>query len=156
MSVVEEIRKQFSYLFDIYNFNVVSEVHFQSFGNWVVVLASKEYHIRFFQDRGYLDIALGPNHPQLDWESGPWFNLDLILSIVSDGKDDLSKVKKVFNNLSQQLTELSNAYQPYSESINQLFSQNVYKENEQKLLVANKQWHEQIWNTLKTPKVNKL
>ena len=151
MSAANEIRRCFPYLFNLYNFKVISETHFESFGNWVVILGSDDYCIRLLQDRGYTDMALGPSRPQPNWDTGPWFNLDLVLSFVSGGSENLSKLQQPFNNLTQQLAELSRAYQPYSEAIKDIFKQDSYSGNEERLRAAQKQWQDQVWTSLRTP-----
>lgn len=152
--VTETIRKSFAFLFDKYHFKIASETYFDSFGNWIVVLASDDYCVRLSQDRGYIDVAIGPLCQQSSWETGPWFNLDMVLLFVSEGKDSLDGIKVEFGNLSQQLKELAKAYQPYSQSICETFRAGAFQSNQEKLRLFEKHWTERLWEKLKTSKQN--
>lgn len=144
--VADEIRRHFAYLFDIYGFAVTSEIRFESFGNWVVVLESKECRLRFFQDRGEITVAVGPLWSPPGWQSGPWFDLRAVIRYISQGKD---RWEYESGSTNEQLKHLAEKLRPYCRQICQLFREEVFQDKQQELQKVQNQLDDEFWESLK-------
>jgi hypothetical protein len=146
--LIEQIRHYFAYLFLQHEFQPVVETHYDSFGNWLVVLASKEYKIRFTQDRGEIDIAVGPNQAFVnsDWETGPWFNLSLIVYFLTNTAQMLKPGHSKPGSMDEQLDRFSKIFSIYKDSIRDLMAADNFKESEQSLKLLEPQWRQQLWS----------
>jgi len=144
--IADDIRKYFPFLFNVHGFTVTSETHFESFGNWVVVLESKECRLRFFQDRGEVTIAVGPLWPPSGWQSGPWFDLSVVIRYITQGKDQWEYEG---DSTDEQLKRLAAKLRPYCSQICRLFQKEVFQEKQQELQEVQAQLEEEFWNSLK-------
>lgn len=144
-TVVEQVRKYFAYLFDDYDFDVISDTHFQNFGNWVVVLRSNDCRIRFFQDRGEVSVAVGPLWSSPGWQAGPWFDLTVITAFLTQGK---STVEYESGKTGRQLKRLANILRPYCDEICELFQEKVFQQKRVELELLRDQLDEQFWGQL--------
>ncbi len=79
------VKVHFPYLFDEYGFSVIDIRYFDSFTNWVAVVVSKRCRIRFFEDRGGVELAIGPLWDPPGWQAGPWFDLPAVLAYLNHG-----------------------------------------------------------------------
>ena len=82
---VEKIKAHFSFLFGSGFLIADKEFSSQSFGNWIIVLHSKSLLVRFIQDRGCVDIEIGP-----PWETtavnsaGHFLELRLLIDYLNN------------------------------------------------------------------------
>ena len=146
--IVDEIRKRFRFLFDAHGFALASEICFDSFENWVVVLKSKECRLRIFQDRGEVTIAVGPLWSPSGWQSGPWFDLAIVIRYVSQGKDQWEYEG---GNTDEQLKRLAEKLRPYCQQICWLFREDVFPEKRQELEKMQAKLDREFWKSLTNP-----
>jgi hypothetical protein len=142
---VDQIREFFGYLFDDFGFRVISETHFESFSNWVVVLQSEVCRIRIFRDRGEVSIAVGPLWLPPGWQAGPWFDLTVLISFLTNGKYTL---EHAVGDTSQQLKRLADVFHLYYDQVCELFQEQVFQQKKGELELFREQMNEQIWNRL--------
>jgi hypothetical protein len=143
--VVDQIRKYFDYLFDANGFEVISETYFQSFGNWVVVLQSDDCRIRFLQDRGEVSIAVGPVWSPPSWNAGPWFDLSIVIAFLTPKKEIL---ERRLGNTDQQIEYLADTFRTYCDQICELFREDTFRQERDKLELLRDQSEEQYWGRL--------
>lgn len=143
--IVEQISKHFRYLFNDYGFNVISETHFESFGNWVVVLASDDFRIRLFEDRGEVTISVGPLWSPPGWQAGPWYDLTFTIEFLTQGKD---LFEYEGGKTEQQLERLAGVLRAYCDQIHELFQEEVFRQKQEELELLVEQRLDQFWNQL--------
>lgn len=122
-SKTELIQLHFDYLFKDYGFFIVSETHFESFGNWIVVLSSHLFRVHFLMDRGSLDLKLGPLWSSPDWKSGPWHSLGVVIEFLTDSQDT---DELTLDRVDVQMERLSEKLYRYFDQIQHLFHVDVY------------------------------
>jgi len=139
------IRRKFAYLFQEYKFDIIFERYFDSFGNWVIVLVSRDCRVRFFQDRGEITISIGPLWSPPGWEAGPWFDLFLVLEY-------LTKRTSVWGyqpgSMSQQLDYLSATLRPYCSQLYELFNPDSFSATEAELRLLKEKRDKEFWNKI--------
>lgn len=138
--VMDQIRKYFDYLFDANGFEVISESYFQSFGNWVVVLQSDDCRIRFLQDREEVSIAVGPVWSPPGWNAGPWFDLSIVIAFLTREKEIL---ERRLGNTDQQIEYLADTFRSYLDQICELFREDTFRQQRDKLELLRDQSEEQ-------------
>lgn len=144
-TIVEQIKKYFRYLFDESGFTVVSETYFDSFGNWVVVLASDDCRLRFFQDRGEVSIAVSPLWSPPGWQAGPWFDLPIVTAYLTQGQYTWEYAP---GSTEQQLERLAGILRPYCDQICAMFRKEVFPEKEEELRGLETQRSKRLWDKL--------
>lgn len=142
---LEQIRKYFGYLFDEYGFNVVAETHFESFGNWVVVLQSDDCRIRIIQDREEISVALGPLWSIPGWQAGPWYDLAVITAFLTQGN---STVEYRSTTTDRQLEQLAEVLHSRYDQIRELFQGETFRQRQAELELLRDQFNEQIWESM--------
>lgn len=125
------IRKYFHYLFDEYGFTMIDVRHFNSYSDWVAVLASNKCRLRFIEDRGTVMLAVGPLWDPLGWEAGPWFELPIVTAYLNQGiftweYDQLGPTEP-------QLRSLADLLRPYIDQICTMFSPDNFPKHEDNL-----------------------
>ena len=137
--VMNNIKKSFHYLFKDYEFEVVIEEKYESFGNWLVVLHSDRCcRIRIYEDRGEMFVSLGPTSSPPNLEDGSWFDLSVVMAFLLGrqnqmeyelGKLDWSNLGK----LDWQLERLSRGLHPHMNQICELFRLDVFEQRKEAL-----------------------
>jgi hypothetical protein len=130
---VEIIRTHFHFLFNK-GFLIANKVFDgQSFGNWIVVLHSKVLLVRFIQDRGDVDIEIGP-----PWEStavnstGHFLELRLLIDYIN--KRSLTVLTPpVPRDIDDQLSNLSSMLATNIEEIISFFNAEDYLQKEKEI-----------------------
>lgn len=143
--ITDKIRKHLPFLFDIYGFSVTSETTFESFGNWVVVLESKECRLRFFQDRGEITLAVGPLWSPPGWQSGPWFDFRAVIRYLSHGND---RWEYGGGSTEEQLRRLAEKLPPHLPQIFQLFREDVFPKKQPELQRTQSELDDEFWKSL--------
>src|SRR5205809_494751 len=128
---IDLIHKYFGYLFDEYSFKKQSERHFEDFGNWVYVFESASCRIRFFKDRFDVFVDLGPLWSPPSWSAGPWFGLEVILTLLAP--DANIPWPRVILPETQQLEWMAKIFRPYCRQACELFGEASYPLNQERL-----------------------
>ncbi len=126
------IHKAFRYLFDEFGFEIFEVRTFPSFANWVAVLISEDCcRIKLLKDRTELVVLVGPVWSPPGWESGPFYDIDVIFKAL--GEETIYKADKYWNEEEKQLEEISRIIKPIMPKICDLFSGEHYEKNSEKL-----------------------
>lgn len=145
LNVREDILRCFRFLFDIYGFAVTEEVQFESFANWVAVLESPDCRIRLFQDRGQLTLAVGPKWFPPGWESGPWFDLAVVIEYLTAGEN---RWEYRGGTTREQMEYLGDTLRVYWEEIHKLFQSANFQHKQQELRRVEQQLENRFWDEL--------
>lgn len=143
--IKRDIHRCFRYLFDAYGFTVTEEIQFESFGNWVVVLESTDCRIRLFQDRGELSLAVGPKWFPPGWQSGPWFDLPVVIEYLTGGK---SRWEYRGGTTREQLEYLGDTLRVHWEEIRRLFQGPNFQQKQHELRMVAQQRENRFWDQL--------
>jgi hypothetical protein len=144
--IADEIRRRFQYLFDEHSFVLGSERHFESFGNWAVVLQSDTCgRIRIMQDRGEVFLALGPQWSPLSWDAGPWYSLDVVVQYLSGGLD---RFESTLGRTDEQLGRLAERLRPYIDAACKLFQGDTFEASTGELDALRQKIEDETWQSL--------
>ena len=144
-TIVDQIKKHFDYLFIEYGFQIISETHFESFGNWAIVLQSDACRLRFFNDRGEVFIAASPLWSPPSWQAGPWYDLASIVAFLTQGKEKLELEPKL-GEIEQQLMQATEVFRIYCDQIIESFREDTFQKNQSELELFKDQLDEQYWD----------
>ncbi len=140
------IWRWFYWLVEGHGFTRVAELHFESFGNWVVVLQSDECgRIRIMQDRGEVDVACGPIWSPATWDVGPWYSLNTIVRYLSNGEEQLNPVA---GEMEEQLEYLAEVLRANLRVICRLFSDDVFLDKKTELDALQQAIEDEIWTRI--------
>jgi hypothetical protein len=144
--IANEIRRRFDYLFSEHGFAFGIERHFDSYGNWAVVLQSGECgRIRIMQDRGEVLLALGPQWSPLDWDSGPWYGLDVVARYLSGGRDGFAPT---LGQTDEQLERLAERLRPYIDQACSLLQEDSFEAKQGELDFLRQSIEDEVWQGL--------
>lgn len=144
-SIVETIRRYFGFLFAKREFTVITECYFDSFDNWVVVLESKDCRIRFFQDRGEVTIAFGPVWSPPNWQSGPWYDLRVMIRYITQGNEQWEYQG---GSTEEQFEHLAKKLRRFWQQICQLFRDDIFPQEQQVLQKIQEEMDDEFWDSL--------
>lgn len=142
--VTELIHKHFSYLFTELGFKLISEIHFEHFDNWVIVLGSSEFCIRFLQDRGEITLALGPWTSNPSWDANHWYDIRIIIAYTTHDAIQKESKEQDLVDKDQQLARLSELFSTYQNEIINIFKRTEFKKYEKDIDFFSQEWTEQF------------
>lgn len=146
LEISDMIRHWFCWLFDDYGFTLVTEQHFESFGNWAVVLQSDKCgRIRIMQDREEVFLACGPQWSPVSWDVGAWYSLDTVVRYLSNGEDQFDPV---LGETEQQMKRLAEVLQRYMSPACILFQGDVFWVKKCELDALQQMIEDEIWKRL--------
>ncbi len=142
--IAEQIVNNFDYLIHDHGFAVASERHFESFGNWIIILQSDNCgRIRISQDRGEVFLDLGPQRFQSGLETGPWFNLDLVVRYLTASREGF---ETSLETQELQMQKLASALHKYIDQACLLFQSNEFDRHQAELETLRGTLERAVWN----------
>ena len=160
------IKKHFDFLMEKYGFSIIySDYSFETFGNCMVVLESKDCRIRIEKERGqvFLSIALRciPYICSKDvslesfrqWQK-QWYDLSHVTSFLTQGPNQVNWKYKLpepgFDEktcIERQMVRLTRILEPYWNRIIELFQEESFKKKQKELDEFIRKLAEEKWGT---------
>ena len=140
----ELVKKYFHYLFSEYGFTIIDVKYFEDFSNWVAVLTSDKYRLRFLEDRGTVTLAIGPLWDPPGWDAGPWFDLSFVIAYLN--QEPFAWDYDVLAPAEPQIERLSHVLRPYMDQICTVFSPDAFPEHHDELRRLWDKWYRDFLN----------
>jgi len=103
--VVKQIRKYFDFLYDRGFETTYKFYDRKAFGNWIVILRSEKYFIRFVQDRGAIFLQIGPRWGLQELKSSNLTDVDVLVPYIKTRDFDFH-IRSISEDKNEQLQRL--------------------------------------------------
>jgi hypothetical protein len=125
------IRQHFSFLFDD-GFVVIYSEDPKAFGNWLVILRSGKFTVKFREDRGQVMLACGPLTAPVGWDHHQYCDLEILIGFLkNDPKVDFREPFPY--DLSAQLERLAKKMIPYYDKITEFCQSDIFSAHQKDL-----------------------
>ena len=131
---VQLIRSNFGFLFER-GFEVVNKMYDrQTFGNWIIVLRSKECIVRFIQDRNNMQMEIGPSWASSEISPSKGFvDIDLLLEYIENGRIISVTTKESQTDLNTQMQKLAAVFAAHYDELLTFVNRDDFSEELEKI-----------------------
>lgn len=131
---IQLIRSNFVFLFER-GFKIVNKMYnSQAFGNWIVVLRSKECIVRFIQDRNDIQMEIGPSWASSEISPSKGFvGVDLLLEYIENGRIISVTTKESQTDLNTQMQKLAAVFAAHYDELLTFVNRDDFSEELEKI-----------------------